>query len=270
MPGLPESDVEKGSWLLSGCLIVFALPFFVGGVGILSAGVSALHRGDGSAPVLFIIGIVFTALSVGFAALIWFGMRQAQGAARRRNANPMQPWLWRNDWAARRIVEANSASRAVLWIFALMWNAITIPMTLVLARQFPRNPAVAVIFVFSAIGLLLLAGSLYSALQRRKFGRSLCTIDRLPIVPGETFHGEIEHRGTQVPDAGYRFVLSCINRIITGRGKSRSTTNDPLWEMEQRVSGASAAPSPVGMRVPFAFDVPADARSSDLRTPADV
>jgi hypothetical protein len=73
-----------------------------------------------------------------------------------------------------------------------------------------------------------------------------------------------------VPDAGYRFVLSCLNRIITGGGRRRSAATQTLWETEQRVSGALAAPSPVGMRVPFAFDLPTDAPSSDLSKPNDL
>ena len=93
-------DAEKGRWFLGGCVAVFALPFAIGGVNILTAGIRALHRGEGSAPVLLAIGTGFTALSVAFVALIAFAMRQAQAAARRRNVNPMQPWLWRDDWAA--------------------------------------------------------------------------------------------------------------------------------------------------------------------------
>ena len=263
-------DAEKGRWFLGGCVAVFALPFAIGGVNILTAGIRALHRGEGSAPVLLAIGTGFTALSVAFVALIAFAMRQAQAAARRRNLNPMQPWLWRDDWAARRVAEANPRGRAALLIFALMWNAITIPIAVLVARQFPRNLSVAIVFVFAAIGLALLGAAAYAASQRWKFGRSICTIDRLPIEPGQRFSGQIEHRGTQVPDAGYRFVLSCVNRIITGSGRSRSAATQTLWETEQRVSGALAAPSPVGMRVPFAFDLPADAPSSDLSKPNDL
>jgi hypothetical protein len=260
-------DAEKGRWFLGGCVAVFALPFAIGGVNLLTAGIRALHRGDGSAPV---IGIGFTTLSVAFVALIAFAMRRGQAAARRRNLNPMQPWLWRDDWAARRVAEANPQGRAALLVFALMWNAITIPIALLVARRFPHNLSAAIVLVFAAVGLLLLGGAAYAASQRWKFGRSICSIDRLPIEPGQRFNGQIEHRGTQVPDAGYRFVLSCVNRIITGGGRNRSAATQTLWETEQRVSGALAAPSPVGMRVPFAFDLPADAPSSDLSKPNDL
>ena len=267
---MDEFDAGKGRWLLGGCVGVFALPFFISGVNLLTAGVRALHRGEGAAGLLLTIGTGFTALSVAFVAVIWVFMRNAQAAARRRAVNPMQPWLWRDDWALRRVAEASPAARIALWVFALMWNAITIPMALLLARRFPHNPALAFIFLFAAVGLILLGAAVRGTLRQRKFGRSICAIDRLPIEPGQTLTGAVEHRGTQVPESGYRLVLACINRIVTGSGRSRSTSNETLWDAEQVVSGALAAPSPAGMRVPFSFEIAADAPSSDLDTPADM
>ena len=268
---MQQFDGEKSRWMFGGCLAVFALPFFIGGAQILTEGIGALHRHEGGAPFLLALGLGFTALSVAFIAIIAFAVRAGQAAARRRNVNPMQPWLWRDDWAARRVAEANRGGLAVFWIFALMWNAITIPVVVLVARQFPRNlPAVTIVFGFGGAGILFLAAGAYSALQRAKFGRSVCAIDRLPVEPGQTLSGQIEHRGTQVPDAGYRLVLACVNRIITGHGRGRSAVTQTLWETAQVVSGALAAPSPAGMRVPFSFALPADAPSSDLSKPDDL
>jgi hypothetical protein len=267
---MQELEGEKSRWIFGGCLAVFALPFFIGGAQILVTGIHALHRHEGSAPFLLALGIGFTALSVAFVGIIAFAVRAGQASARRRHVNPMQPWLWRDDWAARRVAEGRAPGNVVLLIFALMWSAITIPVAVLVSRQSPRNPAAAIVFVFAAIGVVLLAAAAYQFLQRTKFGRSLCTIDRLPIEPGQTFSGQIEHRGTQVPDAGYRFVLTCVNRIVTGSGRGRSAATQTLWETEQVVSGALAAPSPAGMRVPFSFALPADAPSSDLGNPGDL
>ena len=262
-------EADKGRWMLGGCLSVFAVPFFIAGVSIAGAGVRAFHRGDAAAPVLLGTGIVLTAFSAGFVALVWFSTRQLQAAARLRSLNPMQPWLWRDDWAARRVAEGRARPGAPLWIFALMWNAITIPMALLVARQSPPTPVAVLLFVFVAIGIALLAGATHSALQERKFGRSICAIDRMPVEPGQTFSGTIEHRDTQVPDAGYRLVLSCISQILTGGRRTRHVTTEVLWETEQRLSGALAAPGPMGMRIPFSFDIPADARSTDQSKPDD-
>lgn len=262
---MQEFEAERGRWFLGGCVAVFALPFFIAGINLLNLGV----RGGSGALILLAIGIGVTALSVSFVALIWFGLRQMQAAAQRRHLNPMQPWLWRDDWAAQRVAEGTPRVRAALWIFALMWNAITIPMAVVASRRFVHTPMGAIFFLFAAIGVVLLGAAAYAALRQRKFGRSICAIDRVPLQPGQTLRGQIEHRGAQVPESGYRLELACINRIITGGGRSRSVSNQVLWQAEQTVSGALAAPSPEGMRVPFSFDLPADAPSTDLTKPHD-
>lgn len=267
---MQELEGEKSRWMLGGCLAVFALPFFIGGAQILSSGVRALHRHEEDAPFLLALGIGFAALSVAFVGIIAFGVRAGQAVARRRQENPMQPWLWRDDWAARRIAETTTQGSVVMLIFALMWCAITIPIAAVfIGRPMPRNPAFAIVLVFAAIGVALLGTAVYQFLRRAKFGRSICAIDRLPVEPGQTLGGTIEHRGTHVPEAGYRFVLACVNRIVTGHGRSRSVSIQTMWSAEQTVSGALAAPSPAGMRVPFSFALPADAPSSDVSEPDD-
>src|SRR5207248_10701598 len=108
---MQEFEAERGRWLLGGCIAVFALPFFIAGVNLLTLGIRGDRRGDSGALVLLAIGIGLTALSVSFVALIWFGLRQMQAASRRRNLNPMQPWLWRDDWAAHRVAEGTPRIR---------------------------------------------------------------------------------------------------------------------------------------------------------------
>jgi hypothetical protein len=262
-------DVSRTRWFIGGCVALFTVPFFIAGVNVLRLGIQAMHRHEGGAPFLLTFGVAFTAFSLGFVAMIWWALRQGQMVARRMDVHAMQPWLWREDWTVRRVGESTPQTAVALWIFAAMWNAITIPMALAVWRQFPQNPFVAIAFLFAAIGLVLLGGAMVSTLRRRKFGRSFCTFDRLPIEPGQSFSGTIEHRGTQVPDAGYLLVLSCINRITMRGGRSRSTATETLWQTEQRLSGALAAPSPDGMRLPFAFEIPPDAPSTDMSDPDD-
>jgi hypothetical protein len=257
-------DVSRARWTIGGCVALFTVPFFIAGVNVLRAGIQAMHRHEGGAPFLLTFGVAFTAFSLGFVGMIWWVLRQGQAVARRMEVHTMQPWLWREDWVARRAGESTPQMAVALWIFAAMWNAITIPMALAVWRQFPQNRFVAVAFLFAALGLVLLGGALVSTLRRRKFGRSFCTFDRLPIEPGQSFSGTIEHRGTQVPEDGYLLVLSCVNRVVTRDGRSTSTSTETLWQTEQRLSGALAAPSPAGMRLPFTFEIPPDAPSSDM------
>ena len=257
-------EVSRARWFIGGCVGLFTVPFFIAGVNVLRAGVQAMHRHEEHAPFLLAFGTAFTVFSLGFLAMTWWTLRQGQTMARRMDVHTGQPWLWREDWTARRAGESTPQIAVALWIFAVIWNSITIPMALAVWRQFPMSPVVAIAVLFAGIGLVLLGSALVSTLRRRKFGRSFCTFDRLPIEPGQSFSGTIEHRGTQVPDAGYLLVLSCVNRVTTHNGRSRSTSTEVLWQTEQRLSGALAAPSPAGMSLPFTFEIPADALSSDL------
>lgn len=263
-------EQAPGRWFVGGCLSIFAIPFFIAGVSVLRTGIAATQHGDSrGGAILIATGLAFTVFSAGFAAMVWFNLRQGQAAARRMQLYAAQPWLWREDWASRRIVEGTSRPIAALWIFALMWNAIVIPMLLTAGTQFRENNAVAVAWLFGGIGVVLLAGAAYRSLQQHKFGKSVCTIDKLPVEPGQTLSGTIEHRGSEVPEAGYRVRLACINRVITGAGRNRSTTDTVLWDTEQRISGGVAAPSPEGMSIPFSFDIPDDQPATDSRNRTD-
>ena len=215
---------------------------------------------------VIVVSIVFVVVCASLVALVHSGMRGPEAIARRRRANPTQPWLWRDDWATRRVREQSPRQSATI-VFALMWCAIAFSLAYMRGWHFPNDPDAAISLLFAAIGVIFLGRAAYSMLRRRKFGRSICEIDRLPIEPGQTFSGTIEHRGAQTPDDGYQLVLSCLDRVVTRRvNRQRPQVDDTvLWNAEQRVSAALAAPSSAGMRVPFSFAIPADALPSQSR-----
>jgi hypothetical protein len=136
--------------------------------------------------------------------------------------------------------------------------------------QTQPKPVMLVFLLFSLVGAGLIIGAIYTTLRRLKFGRSICTIDRVPIEPGHAFHGEIELRGDTVPDDGYRLLLICVHRVVTGSGKNQSTRETPLWQTENRITAATAMRLATGgVRVPFSLTIPADARATDLRISRD-
>jgi hypothetical protein len=265
-----QFESDRSPWFVTGCSTLFALPFFAAGVMVLRNGFQALHRHDGGAAILIAVGLAFSAFSVGIVAMVWFGMRRIATTMHRRRQFASQPWLWREDWAERRIAEPLSPSGPLLLVFAIVWNAITVPAMAILFRSPDRLPAlVYFVLLFPVAGIVLLVTAVYVLARRVKFGPSVCTLERVPIVPGSTLRGEIRHRGATVPEGGYELALQCVERIVTGSGRSRSVTEDLLWESSQRIGGGVAAPTPEGMRVPFSFEVPLDARSTDLREPND-
>jgi hypothetical protein len=64
------------------------------------------------------------------------------------------------------------------------------------------------------------------------------------------------------PENGFGLKLLCLRRAVTGHGKSRRITETEIWSETQRVSPAALIPTVDGVHVPFAFEIPGDARPS--------
>jgi hypothetical protein len=272
MPAANSFGERHGRQLLLGCIGAFMLPFIGVGVSLLSIGIPALQKHEANAIAPLLAGVLFTAFSVSIFAVIFVATRNAARTAALQARAPDQPWLWRSEWGARRIPDRLRSTATFLWIFAIFWNAVTIPVAFLLARAWPaqHNPLLLLALIFPVIGLALIVAAIYTALRRVKFGLSVCTIDAVPIHPGHRFHGEIEMRGDAVPEGGYLLRLVCVHRVVTGSGKSRSVHETSLWQQESRANGKTAMRLATGdVRVPFAMTIPNDARSSEIRNPRD-
>jgi hypothetical protein len=272
MPSAQSFMEGRGRTLLLGCIGLFMLPFIGAGVSLLAVGIRALQHHEANAVAPLLAGFFFTAFSVSFFAIVFVALRKTARAASLQASAPNQPWLWRPEWTARRIPDQRRTIAAFLWIFAIFWNAITIPVSLLVVRNWGKeqDPAIFIALIFPIAGLGLIIAAIYTSLRRLKFGVSVCTIDTVPIRRGHSFHGEITMRGDAVPDDGYRLRLMCVRRIVRSSGKSQSVDEQALAQQEIRVSAASAIRSPMGgVRIPFSMTVPSEGESCDIRNPRD-
>jgi len=272
MPAEQSFASRHGRQLLLGCVAVFMLPFVGAGLNLMLLGMRAFQRHEANAIAPLLAGVLFTTISVSIFAGVLVATRNAARAAALQAGAPDQPWLWRPEWSARRIPDRRGAAPVVLWVVSIFWNVVTIPVGFILIHQWfeQPNPILLVFLLFPLVGVGLIIGAIYTTLRRLKFGRSICTIDRVPIVPGASFHGEIEMRGDAVPEGGYRLLLVCVHRVTTGSGKNQSTHETPLWQTESRVTAATAMRLATGgVRVPFSIAIPSDVRATDLRTARD-
>jgi hypothetical protein len=244
------------------------VPFFGGGAMLLVQAWRELQRGAPvrSIVVLLVAGCLFCGVALTIVVVVIRGTRVAASQLALRTSNPETPWHWRPDWVAGVIKESRAGQALFLWPFAIFWNAVSLPVWFLISRELVKqNRAVLITLLFPIIGVGLIAAAIYVTARRAKFGASTCTIDRIPLQPGTTFHGEVRLRSRQRPEAGFSFVLTSIRAITTGSGKSRSTRENVLWQETRVVSSSTAAPSPDGMRVPFSFELPPDAESTDER-----
>ena len=122
--------------MAQGCLTLFGLPFAGVGLFVLWQAVTLLQRHDlPQAAALGGFGAIFG--TVGFGLMIAGVRARRETAARltREAAAPGQPWLWREDWANRRIEDRGRSTTGGLWLFAVFWNVIALPATYLAFRN---------------------------------------------------------------------------------------------------------------------------------------
>jgi hypothetical protein len=100
-------------------LTLFALPFLGGGLFFLYALlVSQQNFKNGNVTVGVAIALLFVFVGGGiiFASFKGYGLLKQTAAL--EAANPLSPWLWRTDWAARRAESLSQKSYIGAWILA--------------------------------------------------------------------------------------------------------------------------------------------------------
>lgn len=188
--------------------------------------------------------------------------------ARLRVQHPHEPWLWRRDWAERSVRESVDVGGWCLWGFAVVWNLFCVPLWFIVRWQWPMDAKTILMASFPIVGALLFLFAVYQTLRRRKYGISLCRLERSPIPVGSALRGELEVRLHEPPPAGFALRLASVRRTVSGSGKNRDVHERILWQDEQTVTHGMM-PSPNGLRVPFRFDVPYDCEPCDLANPND-
>ena len=212
-------------------------------------------------------------LAAGVVALIALAVRKTLRAMRERKQRerqfPAQPWMWRQDWADRTVRDSEAVATGFLWFFGIVWTLISLPMLFVVKGEGAMRPQLWFVALFPIVGAGVLAVAAYMTLRRFKYGVSVCRLDRVPVPIGGELRAEVDARVRELPPAGFQVRLTCVNRIITGSGKSSSTRETILWQEEQSVGSGMAMPGPEGIRVPLRFAIPADASPSDDTNPRD-
>lgn len=255
----PPAVRPATTWQALGCAILFLLPFAT--VGVVTAGlaIGSAAGGDlGKAGFLSIFALVFGGVGIGGIVSVLRGRRGAEAALAREARHPDEPWLWREDWAARRIADGSALEMGLAWAFAVLWNLVSIPAAVVGVRAAVRegNRAALVALLFPAVGAGLLVWALRITIRRRRYGSSVLELRTLPAAVGHALEGTVRTPAGLRPPEGFRVVLSCIRRVTSGSGRNRSTSESVLWQEEQRIHAA-------GLGVPVAFAIPADAVPSD-------
>lgn len=255
-----------------GCLILFAMPFALVGVGSLVKLGIMLWRGEapGMERLLTLGAMGLCSSLVGFGLL--FGILYHAGAHLREQSKkremPDQPWLWKGEWAAGRLTSTTRREMIFDWILAIFWNALTTVAVVSMVQQITRESWYLsfLILPFVLAGGWLLFRAVRSTMRFRRFGRSIFEMAVVPGIIGGRLLGLIFTRFPILPEHGFRLRLVCVNCVRTD---SETTTEKVLWESEHRVLGDVTGPRG-RPGIPVVFDIPDVCCSSDDSDPDNV
>ena len=181
------------------------------------------------------------------------------------NVTPVD-WQSRKGWEDARVKSDASKGALFFWGFAVIWNAVSIPVSLVLPRELAQdNYAALLVLLFPAAGLFLIYKAIQSTLEYRRFGRVLFTMDPFPGAIGGHVGGTI-----QVKNMDYRrareaqnlsVTLECVYSYVSGSGKNRSRRESIKWAERGQPKIDNAAE---GVNLVFRFDVPEHLPQADV------
>jgi hypothetical protein len=247
-------------------LLLFALPFLGVGLFAIVWGLNEWHGGDaGEAGMLLLFGALFVCVGVGIAVLARRGRRLAKQLEERKARHPDEPWLWNEAWSEGRLRYSARASMRYAWLFAIAWNAISLPIAFLAPGEFIEkgNHAAAIAVLFPAVGIGLLVWAVHATLRWRRFGESVFEMLRVPGVLGGELAGTLQVGGELSATEAITARLSCIRRYVSGSGKNRSTHEDIRWSDEQRLPATALSRGPFGHALNLCFALPYDANPSD-------
>ena len=216
-------------------------------------------------------GSVFALIGGGliYAAIGGYGRLKKQAAI--EESNPLSPWLWRTDWANRRAESENKKTELTYWVFCILCNLILIPVVggLVPKLAAARDPRVFLLLGFSLIGVILLINAVRATIRHRRFGNTYFEFNSLPFSLGDRVGGRIQLKLEAQAEHGIDLRLTCVRKVITGTGKSQSTSEVILWQADQNVPSGTVAPGPLGRAIPVDFTIPSESSITNHDNPSD-
>jgi len=258
--------VTKPSKGAAAFFICFGLMFLVPGLLSLFTFLANSHNPGTSGTIAgAAIALFISAMGAGFVLVAFGGYRKLKQQAAIEEANPSSPWLWRTDWASRKSESQNKKTEITAWVVCIFCNLVMIPVAVTLLPQLARrnDPRVFLIVGFCSIGVILFVVALRSSLRHRRFGNTYFEFDSLPFSPGARLAGKIHLKLDADAAHGIDLRLTCVRKMITGSGNSRSTVHTVLWQTEQNVSSGAMGTDPFSRTIPVDFAIPSDAYVTD-------
>jgi hypothetical protein len=250
-----------------GCVVLFLLPFAAAGTFCAVQAIRMASAGVWHDAAFLGIGALAFG-GVGFGGLVGMrvGYQRMKETESLQAAHPEEPWLWRRDWASGRIEDSTRDTLLAAWIFAALWNVVSLPAAYVGVRNalYGGNRAALVALLFPLAGMWLLARAVQATIRKQKYGVSRLELSTRPGVVGHALAGTVRAPVGLEPPEGFQVSLTCIRRRTSGSGKGRSSSDSILWQEERRTPGKQSRDyAGMNTSIPIAFRLPTDVEPCD-------
>lgn len=185
--------------------------------------------------------------------------------------HPGEPWRWKQEWGDGRIASAGKARFLLPTIMAVFWNLISTPLIFVIPREVldKQNYLALIALVFPLVGVGLAVWAGRSFVRWKKFGDSVFEMSTFPGVIGGRLAGRVLTSVDLDPSTGFLVKLSNINRVTTGSGDNRSTSERILWQDERHLLEETAQYDSTRSEIPVDFAIPHEASPTEERSDDD-
>lgn len=173
-----------------------------------------------------------------------------------------KPWLAQRQWASPRIACNAKAGVWGIWVFALIWNLVSLPATLAIPEQLSQgNTTILIALLFPAAGVLLLFWAIKNSLSWRRFGQLHLELDPYPGSIGGQVGGTIDLPLPYNSKQRFPVTLMCLRSFESGSGKNRRREENLIWQCEGLAYHQAGAQGQT--RLSLCFDVPSNLPASE-------
>ena len=218
-----------------------------------------------------IFALIFTGAGIGIAVMGGWGRRKAEAQEALETSYPDDPWRWRTEWQDGRIPSTGKAQFIMPAVMATFWNLISAPLAFLIPKEVLENDnKLALIgLVFPIVGVGLAIWAVRAFVRWKRFGDSVFEMAAVPGVVGGKLAGRIVTEVDLKPATGFHLSLSCVNRVTSGSGDSRRTSERVLWQQERHLIREPLDWDPTKSEIPVAFAIPYDSTPTEKRSDDD-
>lgn len=197
--------------------------------------------------------------------VIYFSLR-SKASSQTTSNEPDVDWRSRKGWAQATITSNAKTGIWFFWIFAVVWNAISLPIAFIVPTELEdENYAALVAWLFPLVGIFLIYKAIKATTEYRHFGRVGFEMDPYPGAIGGHVGGKIhvaQLNPRLLAEATELWVrLECVYSYMSGSGDNRSRRESIKWAEQGRPKIDSASR---GVMLSFRFDVPENLPEADI------